>query len=106
LFREESPAPSNVKFVLFECARSADPPISHGIFFASAFSAFPRNPRRHAFASAGNVGKSLSQPLGSFHAPSNQVAQRNPETVSCSFDFFDIAVKSAPRFPMPFLNWS
>src|SRR5258706_14691959 len=61
----KSPAPSNVRVVLFEGPRSAEPPINQGMFCAKMFSTFPDASRpAMPFASAGQVGRFLSHPVG------------------------------------------
>ena len=52
--------------VLFEGARSAEPPRNQGMFWASTFSAAPEASRPATpFGSAGKLGRLLSQPFGS-----------------------------------------
>ena len=51
--------------VLVEGARSAEPPISQGTFLATALRTLPDESRLATpLASAGKVGRSLSQPSG------------------------------------------
>ncbi len=62
----KSPAPSNVRRVLVDGARSAEPPMSHGHVLGDrvehlADASRPATP----LASAGKTGMSLSQPSGS-----------------------------------------
>src|SRR5258708_38279761 len=60
---KKSPAPSKVKLVLLECARSAEPPMSQGIFLASAFRTLPEESREAMpLASAGELGAVLVLP--------------------------------------------
>ena len=60
------PALSTFSIVLFDGARSAEPPISQGTFLATALSTWPDETRLATpLASAGNTGMSLSQPSGS-----------------------------------------
>ena len=59
------PRPEELKLAQDQVARSADPPISHGIFCAKAFRTLPELSRvATPFASAGKVGRFLSQPEG------------------------------------------
>ena len=62
-----SPAPSKVRRVLVEGARSAAPPISQGTFWARMLRILPEESRvAMPLASAGKVGRSLSHPSGSW----------------------------------------
>ena len=64
---EKSPASAALSRVFVDGARSADPPISHGMFLATAFSTFAEDSRvARPFGSAGNSGRSRSQPSGSW----------------------------------------
>ena len=57
---------ANFSFELFDFARSALPPISHGIFSATAVSTLPLDSRvAIPFGSAGNTGMPASHPAGS-----------------------------------------
>src|SRR5258705_2363131 len=54
----KSPAPANVRVVLFDGPRSADPPRNHGMFCASTFRTFPDASRPAIpFASGGKTGR-------------------------------------------------
>src|SRR4030095_15551495 len=60
------PAPSYLRVVLFDEPRSAEPPSSHGMFWASTFSTWPEASRpAMPFGSGLNTGRFLSQPAGS-----------------------------------------
>ena len=62
----EVAAPSNVRRVLQEGPRSAEPPRSHGTLRAMAFSAWPEASRvAMPLSSAANDGSPRSQPSGS-----------------------------------------
>src|SRR5436190_24119281 len=65
LAKLKSPAPSNVRRVLQEGARSAEPPISQGTFLARILSTLPEESRvAKPLASGGKVDRPLSQPSG------------------------------------------
>ena len=60
-----------VRVVLFEGPRSADPPMNHGMFCASAFSVLPDASRpAMPFASGGKTGRLRSHPSGVLAAAS------------------------------------
>src|SRR5260370_41069955 len=62
----KSPAPSKVSRALGDGVRSADPPISQGIFLANAFRTLDEEARlARPLDSRGKPGRSLSQPAGS-----------------------------------------
>ena len=62
----KSPAPAKVSVVLVDGPRSAEPPISQGMFCASTFSTLPDASRpAMPLASAGKLGRLRSQPAGS-----------------------------------------
>src|SRR5688572_13809438 len=57
------PASFALRSVLVDGARSAEPPISHGVFVASTLSTVPDESRDAIpFLSAGNTGRSASHP--------------------------------------------
>ena len=90
--------------------RSADPPTTHGTFLAMALSTCPELSRvASPFASAGNVGMSLSQPAGKLallHRVELGGQLRDTWLVYSSKSFRHAAWASAPRLPMPFLKRS
>jgi hypothetical protein len=62
----EVAAPANVRSVLLDEPRSADPPSSQGMFWASTLSTFPDASRpAMPFGSAGKIGSPRSHPAGS-----------------------------------------
>src|SRR5215472_3835710 len=64
-FGKKSPAPSKVRLVLLDLARSAEPPTIQGMFLARAFRVLPELSRvAMPLGSAGKTGRSLSQPSG------------------------------------------
>src|SRR5260221_3554901 len=64
-----SPAHDGSRFVLLDLARSADPPMNHGIFLAIAFSVLPELSRVPIpLASAGGKGMSLCPRVGGCRA--------------------------------------
>ena len=66
LSASKSPAASNVRRVLVDGERSAEPPISEGKCCAMAFSTLPEESRvARPFVSAAKLGRSASHPRGS-----------------------------------------
>ena len=57
-------APSNFSVVLLEVAKSADPPINHGIFCANAFSTLPKLSELQRLCVGWKSRKILIQPAG------------------------------------------
>src|SRR5262245_47758772 len=101
---EKSPAPSKVRRVLHDGARSAEPPISHGTFFATALSTSAEVSRVALhFGSGGKLGKSLSQPSGS----SRRCMRRSWSARSGYLLLYPSTLvnharcSSLPRLPMP-----
>ena len=74
---------SPLMVTLVEPLRSAAPPRSQGIFFASAFSTCPEDSRvAIPFGSAGNTGSSASQPGGS---SKRSMSSSSLDSSGCSF---------------------
>src|SRR6267154_552953 len=104
-----SPAHDGSRLVLLDLARSADPPMNHGIFLAIAFSVLPELSRvPMPLASAGKVGMSLSQPVGSSRACIlARLAARSGNCLAyASKSFVQADLRSLPRLPTPFLKSS
>ena len=82
---------------------------SHGAAFATALSTCPELSRvARPFASAGNVGTVFSHPAGRsrFSIVWSSAASVGNFLAYSSKSFRHAACASAPRLPIPFLNWS
>src|SRR5256885_17022838 len=101
-----SPAHDGSRFVLLDLARSADPPMNHGIFLAIAFSVLPELSRVPIpFASAGGEGMCFFPPAGKLRGRLFLgFAAGAGECLAVALDrFFSVVVHFLSPFPAPFL---